>query len=338
MINIRLYRNSLMLTASAILSTISFNAHALDILLSNDDGLTSNLVSLYKALKEQDHDIIVSVPCQGQSGMGGAIKFLKPLTNLKADCLHLAAGSGDPGAGPFTKHSDSNEYKDFYYVDGTPIMATAYGIDVLAEKRWGKNPDLIISGPNEGRNAGPIVRSSGTVNNALFAASRGIPAIAVSAGLNTKSKADSSGNFQFNKATAAVATETARLLGLMMSLNNGKTGLESSVPLNINFPDDIDSAISWKQTRVGSYSEFELIFTENLAEDAMAIHSGASSFPVPGMTIKPIDEPPTEAQLSDEGYVSLTHISVSTLHPSFEPAIGSEQWLASLIERINKRR
>ena len=48
-------------------------ASALTILLSNDDGLTSNLVALYTVLKAAGHDVIVSVPCTGQSGRGAAI-------------------------------------------------------------------------------------------------------------------------------------------------------------------------------------------------------------------------------------------------------------------------
>ena len=53
-------------------------AQAENILITNDDGLTSNLKALYTALKAQGHDVIVSVPCQGQSGMGAAIKFMRP--------------------------------------------------------------------------------------------------------------------------------------------------------------------------------------------------------------------------------------------------------------------
>jgi broad specificity polyphosphatase/5'/3'-nucleotidase SurE len=41
--------------------------------LVNDDGLTSNIKATYDALKAAGHDVIVSVPCTGQSGRGAAI-------------------------------------------------------------------------------------------------------------------------------------------------------------------------------------------------------------------------------------------------------------------------
>ncbi len=50
-----------------------------------------------------------------------------------------------------------------------------HGIDFI--------PDLVISGANDGQNLGPVVDLSGTVGAARAAATRNIPAIAVSAGL-----------------------------------------------------------------------------------------------------------------------------------------------------------
>jgi 5'-nucleotidase len=58
---------------AAILLAFASPALALNIVVSNDDGLTSNLVALYTALKSAGHDVIVSVPCTGQSGRGAAI-------------------------------------------------------------------------------------------------------------------------------------------------------------------------------------------------------------------------------------------------------------------------
>src|SRR3546814_16401610 len=69
---------------------------------------------------------------------------------------------------------------DIFYGDGTAVMATLYGLDVVAAQRWKAPPDLVISGPNEGANTGSVIAGSGTFNNAVFAVNRGIPAIAVS--------------------------------------------------------------------------------------------------------------------------------------------------------------
>ena len=74
-------------------------ARAENIVLSNDDGLTSNVKALYEELKAQGHDVIVSVPCSGQSGMGAAIRFMRPLGPLAADCLNGAARQANPAPG-----------------------------------------------------------------------------------------------------------------------------------------------------------------------------------------------------------------------------------------------
>src|SRR5262245_52875592 len=132
-------------------------SHALHILLVNDDGLSPNVQAQYEALTAAGHDVLVSVPCTNQSGKGASISLFVPLTPLTAPCRGDAAQVGAPGVGPVAGKSN------FYYVNGTPVMATIYGLDVLAPQRWGKEPDLVLSGPNEGQNAGPIVNSSGTV-------------------------------------------------------------------------------------------------------------------------------------------------------------------------------
>ena len=60
--------------------------------------------------------MIVSTPCQGQSGMGAAIIFFEPLTPLTEACLNNAGSTGDPGVGPVTKTGKAYDYSDFFYV------------------------------------------------------------------------------------------------------------------------------------------------------------------------------------------------------------------------------
>ena len=59
--------------AVAALAGLASPAFALYILVTNDDGLTSNTKALYETLKAAGHDVIVSVPCTGQSGRGAGI-------------------------------------------------------------------------------------------------------------------------------------------------------------------------------------------------------------------------------------------------------------------------
>jgi 5'/3'-nucleotidase SurE len=149
--------------------------YALNIVLSNDDGLTSSLVALYEALKYAGHDVIVSVPCTGQSGRGTAIVMYSTVVIVPDNDAQIeaeggrhngaaptgAAPTGARAVGPFTKAGYTNG--DFFYVHGAAVMATMYGLDVIAPARWGKAPDLVLSGPNEGQNVGLIliVNSSG---------------------------------------------------------------------------------------------------------------------------------------------------------------------------------
>ncbi len=227
------------LLAAALLALAS-PAFALNIVLSNDDGLTSNLAALYEALKAAGHDVIVSVPCTGQSGRGAAIVMYSTIvivpdndkSQIEAEdgCHNDAAPIGAPAVGPFTKAGYTNG--DFHYVHGTPVMATMYGLDVLAEERWGKAPDVVLSGPNEGQNVGLIVNSSGTVGNVQFAAGRGLPAIALSAGTDTVDNTDLA-----DPDSVIVAGLTVKLLNeLEAKARHGHPLLPDGVALNVNFP------------------------------------------------------------------------------------------------------
>ena len=131
-------------TGRRALVVVAQPALARNILLVNDDGLTGNLVAPYQELKEHGHDVVVSVPCRNQSGMGAAVFFTPDMPPFAADCRNGAARAGAAGVGTMTRTGLS---PDFHYVDGTPVMATMYGLDVLSQSRWGRDPDIVLSGP-----------------------------------------------------------------------------------------------------------------------------------------------------------------------------------------------
>ena len=299
-------------------------AFAKNIVIANDDGLTSNVTALYRALKAEGHDVIVSVPCTGQSGMGAAILFSRPLTALTADCLNGAAKAGDPGAGPMTKAGFEN---DFFYVNGTPVMATLYGIDVAAKQRWGKAPDLVLSGPNEGQNVGYIVITSGTVNNAQYATIRGIPAVALSAGSNTTDNKELA-----NPRSAVVAKLSAEFVGALFARAGNAPVLPAGIALNVNFPDKLEGA-RWKAARIGTYNAFSVAFTDNMARSASpemaaaARAHGAALPPMPGLTVLLNNAKPTAAQKDDESVVYQKDIAVSPMQIGYEPAPATHGWL-----------
>ena len=303
-------------------------AQAENILITNDDGLTSNLKALYTALKAQGHDVIVSVPCQGQSGMGAAIKFMRPLGPLVTNCLNDAAKAGDPGVGPMTRAGFET---DFHYVDGTPVMATLYGLDVLAQTRWGKMPDLVISGPNEGRNVGTMIVSSGTVSNVQYSTARGVPSIAVSAGTNSVDNAKLA-----NPNSALVAERTAELVGKLFANKAKSALLPTGIALNINLPDDVAKA-KWKATRIGSYEIYDIRFTADMGKSEAAAAFGLGGVHKPGMVLGFNKTPPRADQSDDEAGVSLTHISISAVQIGYEPGArqNPDKWLRRLIKKLD---
>ncbi len=307
-------------------------AQARNIVITNDDGLSNNVVALYKALKAEGHDVVVSVPCTNQSGMGTALKIGRPVVPLEAACRADAAQPGDPGTGAMTRQD--LVAGDFFYVDGTPTMAMLYGVDVVAAKRWGKAPDLVLSGPNEGQNVGAIILSSGTVSAAQGAAVRGIPAIALSAGGRTvDDKAFS------NPDSARVAQLSAELVGRLDKLAGEASLLPSGMALNVNFPDKLEGA-KWRSARIGTYNAYELRFVDDMAASsspemvAMAKEHGMEIPHLPGLSAQRDTGTPTAMQADDESVVYKTAISVSPMQAGYEP-VAFEGWGRWLVGALN---
>jgi 5'-nucleotidase len=309
-----------------LLCVLSSPVYALNILLTNDDGLTSNVKALYTALDNAGHDVIVVVPCYGQSGMGAAVRFLRPITPLEENCLNNAASAGEAGAGPVSKAEDGFDYTDFYYVDGTPVMAAAYGLDVVAQARWGAVPNVVLSGPNEGQNVGGIVISSGTVSNAQFAASRGLVAIALSAGSGTAGEEDEQGNHADNPLSETVAALSVELIAALEESANGGRLLPEGTALNVNFPDEPTPETTWSFTQIGSYNSYQVSFVEDLSQDPVAQGYGLAEAPYPGVTIGFNTDEPSEDQLNDEAFVYREKISITPMQVAYDQPSG-QAWL-----------
>ena len=123
------------------------------ILLTNDDGFDAKgLRALYDAL-EVDHDVIVSAPSLQQSGTAHRLTLDRPLRARRLK-------NGMEG----------------WVVDGTPADCVKLAVRNLLEEPV----ELVVSGINQGSNAGILVHYSGTVAGAKEALTMGLPAIAVS--------------------------------------------------------------------------------------------------------------------------------------------------------------
>jgi len=238
--------------ALAFLVVCTAPAHAMRIVLTNDDGFeAANIQALFVALKAAGHDVVLSAPYQNVSGSSALIGTLS-LADLARTNSASASGaipSGAPGAGPTTLATDQ------YYVNSTPAAAVLYGIDVAGMAKWGAAPDLVISGPNEGNNLGTILPHASTIGAAVTALNRGIPSIAVN-GPNG------------DRVTAPLLAQiTLRVIAAITV--GGKPALPPGTGLNINVPalDAQRSAVSYRVafTRIGYSSNYFFHFVADPA-------------------------------------------------------------------------
>ncbi len=252
---IRLFCLSLLLCFAA-------PALSLNIVLTNDDGFeTANVQALFRALRAAGHDVIMSAPYSGQSGTGGMISVLRPIGPTREKSPGGTLPQGSPGVGATGLGPQQ------FYVDGSPAVAVLYGIDIQARRTWGRFPDLVISGPNEGNNLGILTPHSGTLGATVTALNKGLPAIAVSADSGDPEQA------------AVVADLTVTLL---QALNHdGRIRLPRGVGLNVNMP-PIDAARStaadfkFHFTQIGTSSNVGLEFVEDLGNSPFAQRAGIS--------------------------------------------------------------
>jgi len=305
--------------SGAALLALASPAFALNILVTNDDGLTSNLKALYDALKADGHNVIVSVPCSPQSGRSAGIVMYSS-TVIVADndtqitteggCHNGAAPTGSPAAGPFLKAGYTNG--DFHYAHGTPVMATMYGLDILAQARWSKAPDLVLSGPNEGQNIGKLVLNSGTIGNAQMAAIRGIPSIALSAGSDTVDNTALA-----NPSSAIVAQQTVKLIKALVAKAGTGALLPNGLALNVNFPTAVKADSVFAFSRIGSFDQYGLKF-------AVTTTGGVTTYSM-GANVNATA--PTAAQAEDESIVNRTKISVTAMQLAYDHRPSGQQWL-----------
>jgi 5'/3'-nucleotidase SurE len=296
------------LILSLMTMTFAVDASALKIIITNDDGLTSNVVALTNALRSAGHQVAVSVPCTGQSGRGGALVFYSQQRivaendaqiTANGGCTFGIASIGDPAMGPFKKSG----FTDYHYVHGTPVVAAFYGMDSVAKQKWGTWPDLVISGPNEGQNVGGINLISGTVGAAQFVGVRNVPSIAVSAGENTASSTLN------NPRSAVVANHVVNLVAELQTKAGGKRLLPKNVVLNVNMPNNVSATTPFAFSKVGTFNKYDLSM-------------GSSTTPVE----IPVSSA-TASQKNDEAVVSDQKISVTALQVGFESSPVTQSWL-----------
>jgi 5'-nucleotidase len=125
------------------------------ILVTNDDGYTSEGIQVLADALESLGEVWVVAPNREQSAVSHALTLDRPLRIERLAERRIT-------------------------VDGTPTDCVAIGISNLMADRL---PDLVVSGINFGFNMGADVHYSGTVSAAFEGVILGVPAIAVSLGV-----------------------------------------------------------------------------------------------------------------------------------------------------------
>jgi 5'-nucleotidase len=139
----------------------SKSSSTLTILVTNDDGVTApGINATVQALTSLPHTkVVVVAPLTNQSGTGAKVTG-GTLTVTDATT-----------AGGYAAKA----------VAGYPADTIIWAID---DHGVAQRPDLVVSGINFGENIGPLASLSGTVGAAETALARGIPALAVSQGVD----------------------------------------------------------------------------------------------------------------------------------------------------------
>jgi 5'-nucleotidase len=135
----------------------STHTHKFEVLVTNDDGYAApGIDAVVEALRQLPNvHVTVSAPATNQSG---------------------SSDKTTPGGVSATLQQTASGYPA-WAANGFPGDSVLYALDVLRA-----DPDLVVSGSNQGQNIGPFISLSGTVGAARIGGRALIPAVAVSQG------------------------------------------------------------------------------------------------------------------------------------------------------------
>lgn len=234
-------------------------------LLANDDGFRAQGINALRAALLPHADVIVCAPDSEQSASSHSLSLHRPLR--------------------LTEHGEG-----VFSIDGTPAdcVYTAFfaGTRILPRK-----PDLVLSGLNHGANLGDDVFYSGTVAAAREGALRGVPALALSAGLEAN--------------RAAAAEEAARI-----ALALFRSAPQRPLLINVNIP----AGTAWRcrATRLGGRFYTDAVEFRKDPRGREYLWLGG-----PGVEHRPVVGSDTEAY--DAGEIGITPLVLDLWAPSAQP-------------------
>ncbi|MGX6568556.1 5'/3'-nucleotidase SurE [Cupriavidus necator] len=295
--------------AAAALAAAASPAHALNILLTNDDGCAApGITAVRKALQDAGHRVITVGPATNQSGSGAAYAVPDGRTRLVVDPL---AGSADTYCvhrvkATFVAGGALNATNPEYLGSGSPVDATAMGLKIVGPES-SFTPDLVVSGANFGENLSDSIPHSGTVMNVLFAARRGVPGIALSVGVDFAEARTGFGGTvaAFPRAGAFLARVIASLEATRAA---GQPLLPVAHPLSINYPIAAGGTPAGvRLTTPGTVDSFTTAYKRN-ADNTVSIDVGA-----------PETEAAALARIAETPAFLAKFITISALDVDFRP-------------------
>ena len=207
------------LLAIAIFSFVSFGwattlpadeRTPLRILLTNDDGYDApGIKAVHSTLVAAGHEVTIIAPATNQSGSGVRVTT-RGIIGYKEQA---------PGV---------------WSVEGSPADSVLMALRHILKDDW---PDFVVSGANFGQNLA-YGSSSGTVGAATMAMYAGLPAIAISVGVNRSEYNAKPTPFPSTlKAFAGAAELTLNIIDDLQASRAGNGGLlPEHTLLNVNYP------------------------------------------------------------------------------------------------------
>lgn len=280
----RLSRRVLEITVTGLLAGVWLSVAAssasepLHVLLTNDDGYRApGIIAVHNALLDAGFRVTVVAPKDQQSG-----------SSMRVSIGQIAVEQvGD----------------NFWAVSGTPADSVSWALNtVLRDDR----PDIVVSGANFGQNLGGNTNLSGTVGAAIMATQLGVPAVAVSVGIDLAER--KSEPVRYPTTAAAFPRAAAFTVALLKDLVRTAAGGPLLAPhrlLNVNYPALPAAGIKGvRTTRVAHTGGFEARFVEPEPDGTVRIDLEHSD-PVDAKT------PGGDTELFAAGYVTVSVIDAA---------------------------
>lgn len=128
----------------------------MNILITNDDGITARGIKVIAEKLQKSHNILVIAPDSQRSASSHSITLVNPIV-VREEIIKGINGR-------------------CFSVSGTPVDCAKIGVTTIANEKI----DIVVSGINNGFNLGTDVIYSGTVSAAVEGALNRMPAIALS--------------------------------------------------------------------------------------------------------------------------------------------------------------